>query len=646
MNRETKTVKEQPSRLAVDGSNKAAKGFAAVTQFVQPDKSSQSAGNGLPAQLKSGVEALSGLSMNDVRVSYNSPAPARVGALAYAKGNQIHIGPGQEQHLPHEAWHVVQQKQGRVKPTLQAKGFVVNDNPALEVEADTMGQRAAQLKTTGNLAVTPAFAPVSQYADVVQRKIGFEFQAVDSIFLKGVGESKKRLGRKGSQFEVQADGGTNNKPMELEILTTPVDETDGGRNTLVEIMKAINTYLLFVDHNAELVGYPQISWDNAEEWKESTKTFRDVFHRYATTDFAENKKLKEEGKTEKEQIAARKKIAEEFDPGLRTVPRYYIPGGKKHFHPQATVGVRFEKIAELIDYVTEAPIKKNDMIQSRPPGSKTKGEAGLPRTGAESKGPSPETKITGGDISTINKDAQIAAEVFGWGAKAYQVPYQRAWRAGFDKANSLKDVSAKVQGIAALFYGLAESQSDETQKQLGKTPNQPKYTMAFMLRTGFMPFFNNLSETDKESLKKIDTDALDVPIVQGKEAKHLERLTVKQIFVDMMSKVNGEKKDLLQEEKYVGHGGITDDEESKTKWGIANVQDIGISDKETHRAGAIIELRKLGSEVPAEGLAKFALAIFDLIMLINARPAPPGPPTVLRVPPPVPPPPPYDPPTD
>uniref|UniRef100_UPI0035934C76 LirA/MavJ family T4SS effector n=1 Tax=Aquiflexum sp. TaxID=1872584 RepID=UPI0035934C76 len=61
---------------------------------------------------------------------------------------------GQEKHLPHEAWHVVQQKQGRVKPTLQmskssgnpafaGKGGVnVNDDAGLEKEADVMGGKA------------------------------------------------------------------------------------------------------------------------------------------------------------------------------------------------------------------------------------------------------------------------------------------------------------------------------------------------------------------------------------------------------------------------------------------------------------------------------------------------------------------------
>ena len=111
-----------------------------------PDRS------GLPSQLKAGIEALSGLSMDHVRVHYNSSQPAQLNALAYAQGSDIHLAPGQERHLPHEAWHVVQQAQGRVRPTMQMKGGVaVNDDAGLEREADVMGAKAlgasaAQLK--------------------------------------------------------------------------------------------------------------------------------------------------------------------------------------------------------------------------------------------------------------------------------------------------------------------------------------------------------------------------------------------------------------------------------------------------------------------------------------------------------------------
>ncbi|MGK7955398.1 MAG: DUF4157 domain-containing protein, partial [Crocosphaera sp.] len=96
----------------------------------------------LPHHLKTKLEALSGFPMDDVRVHYNSSLPAQIGALAYTQGTEIHIAPGQEKHLPHEAWHVVQQKQGRVQPTLKMKGIGVNDNSSLEQEATAMGQKA------------------------------------------------------------------------------------------------------------------------------------------------------------------------------------------------------------------------------------------------------------------------------------------------------------------------------------------------------------------------------------------------------------------------------------------------------------------------------------------------------------------------
>jgi hypothetical protein len=100
---------------------------------------------GMPDQLKDGIENLSGLSMDDVKVQYNSPKPAQLQAHAYAQGSDIHIAPGQEQHLAHEAWHVVQQKQGRVSPTTQLKDAAINDDSTLETEATQMGDRAASL---------------------------------------------------------------------------------------------------------------------------------------------------------------------------------------------------------------------------------------------------------------------------------------------------------------------------------------------------------------------------------------------------------------------------------------------------------------------------------------------------------------------
>lgn len=106
---------------------------------------------GLPAQLRSGLEALSGLDMSDVRVHRNSSKPAQLEAAAYAQGRDIHLAPGQDHHLPHEAWHVVQQRQGRVRATTNVAGVPVNDQPALEREADVMGRQAVQRMGTAQL---------------------------------------------------------------------------------------------------------------------------------------------------------------------------------------------------------------------------------------------------------------------------------------------------------------------------------------------------------------------------------------------------------------------------------------------------------------------------------------------------------------
>jgi hypothetical protein len=109
----------------------------------EPLQTKRENNTGMPDNLKAGVENLSGIDMSDVRVHYNSDKPAEVGALAYTQGTNIHVASGQERHLPHETWHVVQQKQGRVEPTMQLKdGVPVNDDEELEHEADMMGKKA------------------------------------------------------------------------------------------------------------------------------------------------------------------------------------------------------------------------------------------------------------------------------------------------------------------------------------------------------------------------------------------------------------------------------------------------------------------------------------------------------------------------
>lgn len=124
----------------------------AVQRHAAPNRT------GLPDPVKQRMEAAFGSDFSSVRVHPGSPSVPRAGALAYTRGTDIHFAPGQfkpdtpagQRLLGHELAHVVQQQEGRVQPTTIIGGMPVNDDPALEHEADTLGNRAAG---SGNGAV-------------------------------------------------------------------------------------------------------------------------------------------------------------------------------------------------------------------------------------------------------------------------------------------------------------------------------------------------------------------------------------------------------------------------------------------------------------------------------------------------------------
>lgn len=90
---------------------------APVIQMKRPGEPAVPGGGGSVEQIISSLEERSGVDLSDVEVHRNSPRPAELGALAYAQGDQVYLGPGQDRHLSHELTHVVQQKQGMVHPT-------------------------------------------------------------------------------------------------------------------------------------------------------------------------------------------------------------------------------------------------------------------------------------------------------------------------------------------------------------------------------------------------------------------------------------------------------------------------------------------------------------------------------------------------
>jgi hypothetical protein len=150
--------------------------------------------NPLPENLKEGVEQLSGEDMSDVKVNYNSNKPKQFDAHAYANGSEIEIAPGQEKHLPHEAWHVVQQKQNKVKPIEKTNyGNLINDEQILEDESDKMGSKALEYSSPSNenLKRSKTISPVFQLAKDEKKKKKSEEEKEEDEEKENVDKEKK-----------------------------------------------------------------------------------------------------------------------------------------------------------------------------------------------------------------------------------------------------------------------------------------------------------------------------------------------------------------------------------------------------------------------------------------------------------------------
>jgi hypothetical protein len=203
---------------------------------------------GMPDRLKEGLEALSGLELSDVRVHYNSSEPAEHGAYAFARGSDIHLGPGQEQHLPHEGWHIVQQRQGRVAPTRQMKdGRTANDDDTLEREADEMGRRALE----GPAAAVPQ-APRQAAASADPGRAPYQFVLVklQQARSKG-GKDKYVVAKQGDQDAV--DTSTMTLSQKRQVLEDLQKEKRFAAQAQ-ELIKEINAITGKIDEK-EIVKY-------------------------------------------------------------------------------------------------------------------------------------------------------------------------------------------------------------------------------------------------------------------------------------------------------------------------------------------------------------------------------------------------------
>jgi hypothetical protein len=181
---------------------------AGATSEGSPAPAEPTSGGGaaMPAPVQAKMEHAFGEDFSAVRVHEGAQAGA-MGALAYTQGADIHFAPGQYQPhggrgqelLGHELAHVVQQRQGRVAPTAQAKGVDLNDDPALEREADDIGQRAAHGET---IAPGSAGRASQSAAPATQRKSVAQLKGEPTVRMGSTGASVRILQQRLNAKEV------------------------------------------------------------------------------------------------------------------------------------------------------------------------------------------------------------------------------------------------------------------------------------------------------------------------------------------------------------------------------------------------------------------------------------------------------------
>jgi hypothetical protein len=137
-----------------------------------------SGGKPLPPQVLTEMNALFSKNFGSVRI-FEGPEAAALGALAITQGTNIHFAPGQydpfsakgRKILGHELRHVVQQWDGGVKATKQAKGGVaINDDAGHEQDADMWGELAAFGDRSGVPTGAPGAGGPAGQGEVAQAK--------------------------------------------------------------------------------------------------------------------------------------------------------------------------------------------------------------------------------------------------------------------------------------------------------------------------------------------------------------------------------------------------------------------------------------------------------------------------------------------
>lgn len=270
---------------------------------------------GIPDKMKKDFEERSRVPLDNVRVYRNSPLPERYGALAFSKGDSIYIKSGEERYLEHEIVHQIQAAQGMVEAEERINGEAFNQNPVLEDEAER--------------GIVHAKPPVMQKKqETIQRKIGMEFQTYGGN--RNVKRLKKQQGLD-NQALIEAFNNCVNSNGDIDSMLEPAE-----RDTILDFSGG--------------VGY-QVTADGPD-LEYITNAFNETDKDglvYAVSQAAEQHK-EYTGMAGALAFAGGKYYCTEGVNGVYCIYK----NGEQTAHPQATVGIKYEKIPDLIKKITDA----------------------------------------------------------------------------------------------------------------------------------------------------------------------------------------------------------------------------------------------------------------------------------------------------
>ena len=564
---------------------------------------------GLPDNLKSGLESLSGYSMDDVKVHYNSDQPMQLQALATAQGSDIHLGKGQEKHLPHEAWHVVQQKQGRVRPTTDVGGKAINDDHSLESEADRMGAEAMRMGGSGGkgaLQRTPAdpgnpaqlmASSLNEQTQLkeatadpnapIQRMIGFEFQTAmtPTGFYKDkesadAGEKPNLNQHKmeyfqGQGFTVEGDEG------ELELVTDPFPETEDGMTQVMTTLQAMVTFATAVTG----------------------------------------------------QVMPLEELGRQF--GFSQIKKgpegaHFKGASPIQADPQVTAGISMSKIYEMGELLANAQTRKK-----------------LPKEGAS------QEEAGSQDLSQMNK--QELADTAGFKAFQHKIFQKEViGKAQETVAANFGDYSPELKSFLFMVGQYILGGQQKPYKGLDN-PLYAKFTLPMMSRTNIADLFQLLPESDKAIFAQQKDQLAGAFLGEGasgtqglfpaemgvgEDENHFGENLRSNFSIDtwldkMVPSENGEAGTDLSAQ-YESLGDISNQSFHQMDLADQNIDDRKqyLAKKEGNREkylkhldsstdigegqqGAIIEFRKLGAKLQPQEWLKFAEAVFRLVVMVN-----------------------------